>query len=58
MVEEGILDRFDIKNVYAIHNTPDVELGKFYTMPGPIMAGADKFHIDVVGVGGRWGLST
>ena len=43
MVEEGILDRFDIKNVYAIHNTPDVELGKFYTMPGPIMAGADKF---------------
>ena len=53
MVEEGILDRFDIKNVYAIHNTPDVELGKFYTMPGPIMAGADKFHIDVVGVGGH-----
>ena len=53
MVEEGILDRFNIKNVYAIHNTPDVALGKFYTMPGPIMAGADKFHIDVVGVGGH-----
>ena len=53
MVAEGILDRFNIKNVYAIHNTPDVALGKFYTMPGPIMAGADKFHIDVVGVGGH-----
>ena len=53
MVEEGILDRFNIKNVYAIHNTPDIALGKFYTMPGPIMAGADKFHIDVVGVGGH-----
>ena len=53
MVEEGILDRFNIKNVYAIHNTPDVTLGKFYTMPGAIMAGADKFHIDVVGVGGH-----
>ena len=53
MVEEGILDRFNIKNVYAIHNTPDVALGKFYTTPGPIMAGADKFHIDVVGVGGH-----
>ena len=53
MVEEGILDRFNIKNVYAIHNTPGVALGKFYTMPGPIMAGADKFHIDVVGVGGH-----
>ena len=53
MVEEGILDRFNIKNVYAIHNTPDVALGKFYTMPGPIMAGADKFHIDVIGVGGH-----
>lgn len=53
MVEEGILDRFNIKNVYAIHNTPDVALGKFYTMPGAIMAGADKFHIDIVGVGGH-----
>ena len=53
MVEEGILDRFNVKNVYAIHNTPDVALGKFYTMPGPIMAGADKFHIDIVGVGGH-----
>ena len=53
MVEEGILDHFNIKNVYAIHNTPDVALGKFYTMPGPIMAGADKFHIDIVGVGGH-----
>lgn len=53
MVEEGILDRFNIKNVYAIHNTPGVALGKFYTMPGPIMAGADKFHIDIVGVGGH-----
>ena len=53
MVEEGVLDRFNIKNVYAIHNTPDVALGKFYTMPGAIMAGADKFHIDVVGVGGH-----
>ena len=53
MVEEGILDRFNIKNVYAIHNTPDVALGKFYTMPGAIMAGADKFHIDVLGVGGH-----
>ena len=53
MVEEGILDRFNIKNVYAIHNTPDLALGKFYTMPGPIMAGADKFHIDIVGVGGH-----
>ena len=53
MMEEGILDRFNIKNVYAIHNTPDVALGKFYPMPGPIMAGADKFHIDIVGVGGH-----
>ena len=39
--------------MYAIHNSPDVALGKFYTMPGAIMAGADKFHIDVVGVGGH-----
>lgn len=33
MVEEGILDRFDIGQVYALHNAPGFEKGGFYTSP-------------------------
>ena len=53
MVQEGVLDRFDISQVYAIHNTPNVALGSFYTTRGALMAGADVFHIDIKGKGGH-----
>ncbi|MCO4848085.1 MAG: amidohydrolase [Yoonia sp.] len=53
MVKEGILDTFDIKEVYALHNAPGVEVGHFYTNPGPIMAAADSFDIHITGKGGH-----
>lgn len=53
MVEEGVMERFDIEEVYGIHNVPGIELGHFYTKPGPLMAGADQFHVDVKGQGGH-----
>ena len=53
MVNEGILDRFEIDQVYGIHNAPGHPLGSFYTMPGPIMAGADNFDIHISGQGGH-----
>ena len=53
MVQEGILDRFDIKEVYALHSGPGDVAGSFYTTPGPIMAAADSFHIHITGVGGH-----
>lgn len=53
MVNEGILDRFDIQEVYALHNAPDTPVGHFYTTPGPIMAAADDFDIHIVGKGGH-----
>ncbi|PTX55902.1 hippurate hydrolase [Litoreibacter ponti] len=53
MVEEGIMDRFDIKEVYALHNTPSAPLGSFTTTPGAIMAAVDTFHIHIDGVGGH-----
>ncbi|MDU9003783.1 M20 aminoacylase family protein [Sedimentitalea todarodis] len=53
MVQEGILDRFDISEVYALHNAPGFEPGGFYTTPGPLMAAVDTFHIDIQGVGGH-----
>ncbi|MGH1577059.1 M20 aminoacylase family protein [Planktotalea sp.] len=53
MVNEGIMDTFDISQVYGIHNAPGFVEGGFYTTPGPIMAAVDTFHIDIKGVGGH-----
>ncbi|PWJ20367.1 M20 aminoacylase family protein [Jannaschia seohaensis] len=53
MVREGIMDRFEIAQVYGIHNAPNFAEGAFYTTPGPIMAAVDTFHIDITGKGGH-----
>jgi len=53
MVAEGIMERFDIAEVYALHNAPGVELGRILTTPGPIMAAVDEFTIQIEGQGGH-----
>ena len=53
MVEEGILEKFEIEEVYALHNIPGHDVGVMYTRPGPIMAGADSFNLEIRGKGGH-----
>ncbi|MFK7744147.1 MAG: M20 aminoacylase family protein [Roseobacter sp.] len=53
MVQEGIMDTFEIEQVYAIHNAPGKDFGSFNTRAGPIMAAADTFHIHLTGKGGH-----
>ena len=53
MVEEGIMDRFDIAEVYGLHTDPDGEVGHFRTRPGPLMASVAQFTIEVLGKGGH-----
>jgi len=53
MVREGVLDRFDIAQVYGIHNAPNYAQGEFFTAPGPLMAAVDSWHVDVTGRGGH-----
>jgi len=53
MVEQGVLDRFGISEVYALHNAPGHPVGHFVTAPGPVMAAVDTFEIHVSGVGGH-----
>jgi len=53
MVDEGVMDRFDIAEVYALHNAPGLELGRVLTTPGPIMAAVDEFTITIEGRGGH-----
>ncbi|QFT59767.1 putative hydrolase YxeP [Sulfitobacter sp. THAF37] len=53
MVREGVMDRFGITQVYALHNAPGLDLGRFHTTAGPIMAAADTFTIRLTGQGGH-----
>ena len=53
MCQEGMMDRFNIAEVYGIHNIPGVEEGSFFTRPGPIMAAVDSFTITINGRGGH-----
>lgn len=53
MVEAGIMDRFRIAEVYALHNVPDLAEGEFHARVGPIMAAVDTFTINITGKGGH-----
>lgn len=53
MVQEGMMERFDIAQVFAMHNSPDLEAGVLHTRPGPLMAGVAEFKITVKGKGGH-----
>ncbi|MDF1802790.1 M20 aminoacylase family protein [Thalassovita sp.] len=53
MVEDGAMDRWNVQEVYGLHNMPGVPVGEFAIRPGPMMASADEFDIIVTGVGGH-----
>jgi hippurate hydrolase len=53
MCDEGIMDRFEIREVYALHNVPSMPQNGFFTTPGPIMAAVDSFTINITGRGGH-----
>jgi amidohydrolase len=53
MVEDGLMDRFGIQEVYGMHNSPGLAVGAFQTRPGPLLASSDRFTIVVTGRGGH-----
>jgi hippurate hydrolase len=53
MVEDGLMDRFAIEEVFGMHNTPGLPVGHFAIRTGPIMASADRLFIDIEGRGGH-----
>ena len=53
MVNDGLMERFNIGEVYGMHNYPGLPVGEFALRRGPIMAAADHFTIDIEGVGGH-----
>ena len=53
MIDDGLFERFDIEEVYGLHNAPNVDIGRFEIRPGPILAAVDTFDIRVQVKGGH-----
>jgi len=53
MCQAGIMDDFDISQVYGVHNVPGHPLGQFLANSGPVLAAADTFEIHIKGQGGH-----
>lgn len=53
MIDEGVLERFPIDEVYAIHNLPGAPLGQVSTRAGLICSSESLFEIIITGRGGH-----
>jgi amidohydrolase len=53
MVQDGLMERFRIEEVYGMHNYPGLPVGQFAIRPGPLMASADRLTIQIEGHGGH-----
>src|SRR2546421_3826172 len=53
MVQDGMMERFGVEQVYGMHNFPGMPVGEFAIRPGPIMAAADRLTIEIEGKGGH-----
>ncbi len=51
MVQDGMMDRFGVEEVYGMHNYPGLPVGQFAVRTGPIMAAADRIRIEIEGKG-------
>jgi hippurate hydrolase len=53
MIEDGMMERFGIDEVYGMHNMPGIPVGQFAIRKGGIMAAPDRFTITIKGRGGH-----
>ncbi|WP_298817205.1 M20 aminoacylase family protein [uncultured Roseibium sp.] len=53
MIDDGLMTRWPIDEVYGMHNYPGLPVGEFAIRKGPIMAATDEFRITIIGKGGH-----
>ena len=51
MVDDGLMQRFAISEVYGMHNMPGIPVGHFGVRHGAIMAAADRIEVHIEGRG-------
>ena len=53
MIDDGLMDRWGIQEVYGLHNMPGLPVGHIATRVGGLLASSDEFEIEVTGKGGH-----
>jgi hippurate hydrolase len=53
MCDDGMMDRWNIQEVYGMHNWPGRPVGSFAIRPGAFFAATDTFDITLEGKGGH-----
>jgi amidohydrolase len=53
MVDDGLMERWAIQEVYSMHNMPGLPPGSIATRPGPLCASTDEFNLLIHGRGGH-----
>ena len=53
MVNDGLIDRWGVQEIYGLHNMPGLPTGQFAIRPGALLASADEFYVTVTGKGGH-----
>jgi hippurate hydrolase len=53
MCEDDMMARWNIQEVYGMHNWPGLPVGQFAIRPGPFFAATDLLDIEVEGLGGH-----
>jgi hippurate hydrolase len=53
MVDDGLMTRWNISEVYGMHNMPGLPVGQFALRPGPLLAASDRVYITIEGKGGH-----
>lgn len=53
ILEDGLLERFPIQEMYGMHNWPGLPAGQFAAHAGVVMASTDSFDISITGRGGH-----
>ena len=53
MIDEGVLEKFPVEEIYAIHNLPGAPLGQVSTRKGLICSSESLFEISIEGQGGH-----
>jgi amidohydrolase len=53
MIDDGLMERFGVDQVFGMHNMPHLPIGSFAIRKGPFLAAADRFTIEIEGQGGH-----
>ena len=51
MIEDGLLNKYPLDEIYGMHNMPGLEEGVIAVQSGPRLAAADNFEVTIIGKG-------